>query len=102
MKTKKITKWEDFKIELYMLKIKCSMLKTSITRSINRFFNCRKGYHCLNKKFIRIEKNMIYYVDIEYLGCKNCDYLFFASDRDKQKLLNYQEKERKKRMGKNN
>lgn len=60
------------------------------THKFYRMKYCHKGYHKLRKESIAIQRDGKHY-GVEYIKCLHCNYMFFATMRDKNKYLKIQE-----------
>ena len=99
----------DLKWELLMIKVRIWSLELRVKTALRIFFNCRRGYHHISPKSLkivnsrydkkkkrRVEKCII---NAHWLACRDCGTLFFKDKKEKQKYSNYQDK-RNKQMNK--
>lgn len=78
---KKIT----FKFWWWKLQLYCAYLETKNKHARRKY--CRKGYHKLHTSSLELWAPPSRSVYIRYLKCAHCNYLFFASRKDKEKYL---------------
>ena len=80
------------------LKIKLLLFKHETVRKWMRKKYCSKGFHniytgCLSHGHSGLD-NKMHTKKVHYIRCRFCNYMFFASPRDKQKYLKMTAKER--------
>ena len=90
--------WGKIKWKTFMIKIRWWSFSLSLKRTLRRVLYCSKGYHKLYpesltiSKSMKTKKGMRCVLKVEWLKCRNCDWSFFANDKDKKKYMNHQKR----------
>ena len=93
--------WGELRWKGFMIKIRYWNWSSELKKKICRKLFCKRCYHRLLPRDVQVSKSMKTkkgmrcVLKLNWLECLNCNWLFFANAKDKQKYLNYKKRESK-------